>query len=151
MKKRTLKSTVVLDRTIGRAVYRLHRLLYRLTRGLVGHRSPLGPILLLTTTGRRSGRLRTVPLLYFTRDGKYFVVASNGGRRGHPNWLLNLRREPGVALQVGARRLRAVGRELSPQEREVLWPALTAFYPGWAHYATLTDRPIPVVLLEPRS
>jgi deazaflavin-dependent oxidoreductase (nitroreductase family) len=92
-----------------------------------------------------------VPLLYFTRGEQYFVVASNGGRPGHPNWLLNVRREPGVTLQVGARRLRAVGRELSPQEREVLWPALTAFYPGWGHYATLTDRPIPVVLLEPRS
>jgi deazaflavin-dependent oxidoreductase (nitroreductase family) len=149
MRKGTLKFTVVLDRTIGRAVYRMHRRMYRLTNGWIGHRSPLGPILLLTTTGRSSGQLRTAPLLYFAKDGQYFVVASNGGRKGDPNWLLNVRQGPNVEVQVGSRRFRTVARELDPRARERLWPALTTFYSGWAHYATLTERPIPVVALVP--
>jgi deazaflavin-dependent oxidoreductase (nitroreductase family) len=145
-----IKFTVVLDRTIGRAVYRMHRRMYRLTNGLVGHRSPLGPILLLTTTGRTSGLLRTAPLLYFAADGQFFVVASNGGRPVDPNWFLNVRHDPDVDVQVGSRRFTSSACELDPREREQLWPALTTFYPGWAHYATLTERPIPVVALVPR-
>ena len=137
-----------LDRSVGRSVYRIHRGLYRLSRGWIGHRTPVGPILLLTTTGRRSGRRRSVPLLYFATSGHYFVVGSNGGRPSYPGWFLNVRGDAPVSVQVGARRFAAVAQVVTPAERDDLWPRLTAFYPGWAHYESLTDRPIPVVRIS---
>ena len=134
-----------MDRTIGRALYRLHRRLYRLTRGFIGHRTPLGPILLLSATGRRTGLVRTTPLLYCELDGRIFVVGSNGGRPRPPQWLINVEAGPDVQVQIGARRFAAQARELSLDEQSALWPALTDFYPGWAHYQTLTSRPIRVI------
>jgi F420H(2)-dependent quinone reductase len=141
--------TVGLDRSVGRSVYRLHRWLYRTTGGAVGHRSPLGPILLLTARGRRTGRVLTVPLLYFADGSVYYVVASNGGRPENPGWLLNVRHQPEVSVQVGSARFTTIARELSGEERTQLWPQLTEFYPGWAHYQTLTNRVIAVVALGP--
>ncbi|HLG92392.1 MAG TPA: nitroreductase family deazaflavin-dependent oxidoreductase [Acidimicrobiales bacterium] len=141
---------VRLDRTVGRPVYRLHRLAYQLTGGRIGHRSPAGPILLLTTTGRRSGAPRTTPLLYMPLDGAWVVVASNGGRPSPPAWLLNLQADPRASVQVGRQRWPVEAEVLTGEERERLWPRLCAFYPGWAHYQTLTDRPIPAVVLRPR-
>jgi deazaflavin-dependent oxidoreductase (nitroreductase family) len=140
-----MRFTVGLDRTVGRLVYRIHRRLYRLTGGWIGHRTPVGPILLLTTTGRRSGRRRSVPLLYFEQSGDYFVVGSNGGRPSYPGWILNVQSDARVSVQVGPRRFAAVAKVVSSAQRDDLWPRLTGFYPGWAHYETLTDRPIKVV------
>lgn len=134
---------------MGRSLYRLHRWLYRRTRGVVGHRSPEGPILLLETTGRRSSQPRTVPLLYFKNEGFFYVVASNGGRPSYPGWFLNVRVNSRVKVQVGPRRLNAVAQVIEQAERNDLWPQLTAFYSGWAHYETLTSRPIPVVRISP--
>jgi len=141
----------VLDRTIGRWVYRLHLRLYRWTRGVVGHRTPLGPILLLSVTGRTTRRTRTTPLLYCELDGRIFVVASNGGRPSPPQWLLNVEVEPDVQVQIGAKRFAARARELSIDEQAARWPALTEFYPGWAHYQTLTTRPIRVIEITPTA
>jgi deazaflavin-dependent oxidoreductase (nitroreductase family) len=143
-----MRFTVGLDRTVGRSVYRIHRGLYRLSRGWIGHRTPVGPILLLTTTGRRSGRRRSVPLLYFATSGHYFVVGSNGGRPSPPAWIHNVQSEPRVSVQVGPRRFAAVAQLSSSAERDDLWPRLTEFYPGWAHYESLTDRPINVVRIS---
>ena len=139
-----------LDRTIGRFVYPLHRQLYRLTGGRIGHRTPQGPVLLLTTTGRKSGQLRTTPLLYLADGDDYVVVASNGGRPNTPAWWHNLRARPEAEVQVGPRRVPVVAELAGPDERARLWPRLTEFYEGWAHYQTLTDREIPVVVLRPR-
>src|SRR5579863_779420 len=126
--------TVAFDRSLGRMSYPIHIRLYRLTRGLVGHRSPAGPMLILTSTGRKSGAARSNGLLYLERDGKYFVVASNGGRASNPNWLYNVQHEPNVTVQVGAKRFNATAHVLDVHERAAVWPRLTAFYPGWAHY-----------------
>lgn len=141
------RRAVVLDRTVGRLVYKVHRALYRLSGGRVGHRTGTGPVLLLTTTGRRTGKRRTTPLLY-DRDGDdYVVVASNGGRPHHPAWLHNVRNDPEVAVQVGRHRWRGTATVLDAEQRARLWSRLVDFYPGWAHYQTLTDRPIAVVVL----
>ena len=137
--------TVLLDRTVGRKLYRLHLGLYRLTRGVIGHRTPLGPILLLGVTGRRTGLVRTTPLLYCEIAGQIFVVGSNGGRPAPPQWLLNIEANPDVHVQIGAQRFAALARELSLDEHSALWPELTGFYPGWAHYQSLTSRPIRIV------
>jgi deazaflavin-dependent oxidoreductase (nitroreductase family) len=145
---RIVKWTVALDRTIGRTLYRWHVSIYRLTNGVIGHKSPYGPMLVLTVKGRRTGQLHSVTLLYYASDDTYFVVGSNGGRPGHPAWLLNVRSDPRVAVQVGSRRFDAAARELTDEERTQTWPELTTFYSGWAHYETLTDRPIAVVALR---
>lgn len=140
---------VKLDRTVGRFVYRFHTAAYHVTRGRVGHRLERYTFLLLTTTGRKSGQPRTTPLMTFPDGDRYFVVASNGGRDESPNWLLNLRAHDRVTVQVADREFAAVARVLGDDERAALWPRLTAYYGGWAHYETLTTRPIPVVELLP--
>ena len=93
------------DRTIGRRFYRIHRFVYRWTGGLIGHRTPAGPILLLTTVGRKSGHRSTTPLLYMPDGPLFVVVGSNGGRDQPPAWVLNLAATPAAEIQVGRRRL----------------------------------------------
>jgi deazaflavin-dependent oxidoreductase (nitroreductase family) len=139
---------VLLDRTLGRAIYRVHALLYRRFDGrFVNHAFGL-PVLLLTTTGRKTGLARSTPLLSFPVDERTFAVAgSNGGRPQPPAWLLNLTAHPDVHVQHGRRRFTAKARIASDEERGQLWPLMTAKYNGWSHYQTLTNRTIPVVLL----
>ena len=144
------RNAVRLDRTIGRFVYPLHRWLYRTTGGRIGHRTRQGPVLLLTTVGRKSGQPRTTPLLYMADGDDVVVVASNGGRPQTPAWWHNLRAQPEAEVQVGPRRMSVAAELAGPEERARLWPRLTGFYGGWAHYQTLTDREIPVVVLRPR-
>ncbi|HEY5265668.1 MAG TPA: nitroreductase/quinone reductase family protein [Acidimicrobiales bacterium] len=141
--------TVSFDRTLGRLSYPIHLRVYRLTRGFIGHRSPAGPMLILTSTGRKSGVERSNGLLYLEREGRYYIVASNGGRENNPNWLYNVRNEPRVKVQAASKRFDATAHVLDESERAVTWPTLTTFYPGWAHYETLTDRPLQVIRLDP--
>jgi F420H(2)-dependent quinone reductase len=107
-------------------------------------------MLLLTSTGQRTGVARTHALLYLEREGQYYVVASNGGRPSDPNWLYNVRHEPSVKVQAGSRRFDAVAYVLDTEERSIMWSVLTAFYPGWSHYETLTERILQVVRLDPK-
>jgi deazaflavin-dependent oxidoreductase (nitroreductase family) len=143
--------TVVFDRSLGRLSYPIHIRLYRLTRGLIGHKSPAGPMLILTSTGRKSGVTRSNALLYLEHEGCYYVVASNGGRANNPNWLFNVRQEPNVKVQAGSKKFTATAHELDSEERAAMWPLLTNFYPGWVHYETLTTRVLQVIRLDPKS
>lgn len=104
----------------------------------------------MTVRGRKTGLPRSVTLLYLAARGKYYIVGSNGGRPTHPTWLLNVRANPDVHVQVGASRFDAIVHELTAQERPAVWKELTTFYPGWAHYETLTDRAIAVIELTPQ-
>ena len=140
---------VLIDRTVGPLIYPLHRWLYRATGGAIGGSSPVGPMLLLTTRGRRSGEPRTVPLLYMPDGDRWVVVGSNGGRPNPPAWLGNLRADPEAEVQVGRARHRVRAEILEGPARDALWERLTRFYDGWAHYQTLTNRPIPAVVLTP--
>ena len=135
---------------VQRAVTKLHTSLFRATNGRVGGSIPgTGPVLLLTTNGRKTGRERTVPLLYL-RDGEDLVlVASNGGTAAHPTWWLNLRANPVARVEVGEGKLRVRAREASPEEKARLWPRLVEMYGGYEGYQEKTDRPIPVVILHP--
>ena len=142
-------TAVRIDRTVGRFVYRLHHFLYGLTGGRIGSRSPQGPMLLLTTTGRKSGQARTTPLLFMPDGAGWVVVASNGGRPAPPAWLLNLEADPTCTVQVKRDRTPARAEILRGDDKSELWARLAAFYPGWAHYQTLTDRELPVVVLHP--
>jgi F420H(2)-dependent quinone reductase len=142
--------TVLFDRAVGRRSYRIHRVVYRWTWGIIGHRTMVGPMLLLTTTGRKTGQQRTTPLLYMPDGARYLVVGSNGGREQPPAWILNVAATPAVRIQVGRRRLAARAEVVSPEERAALWPRMTEYYKGWAHYEDLTDRALKVVVLTPR-
>jgi len=137
-------------RMLGAAT-RAHALIYRLTRGLVGHRfrgSP--PMLVLEHVGARSGVRRHHPLVYI-RDGERLVlVASKGGHPRHPSWFHNLRAHPDVTVQIGSRRIAVRARVADPAERVRLWPLAVEVYPGYERYAQRTAREIPLVVLEPR-
>jgi deazaflavin-dependent oxidoreductase (nitroreductase family) len=130
--------------------YKFHRWMYEASDGRVGAKSAQGPILLLSTVGRRSGEPRTTPLLYM-RDGEDFVVvASNGGRPQPPAWYLNLQAEPKATVRDGRRQLAVVAETAGTEEKGQLWARLDDFYPGWSHYQTLTDRQLPVIRLRPQ-
>ena len=105
------------------------------------------PVLLLTTTGRRSGRARTTPLTYFESGEELVVVASNGGEDRPPAWWLNLRHDPGARVTIGSGAEAVTARAATAEEYEQLWPTITRTHPGYAAYARRTTRPIPVVLL----
>lgn len=129
---------------------RLHVALYRWTRGRVGsHIGKNLPVLLLTTTGRTSGRRRTTPLLYVEDGGRYVVVASVGGAPKHPAWYLNLRVDPNATIEVGGRTLAVRGETAGPEERARLWQVVTRMYPTYDAYQARTTRIIPVVALTP--
>lgn len=143
------ENAVRFDRTLGPLFYKLHRWMYEASDGRIGASSPQGPMLLLSTVGRRSGQHRTTALL-FMRDGENFiVVASNGGRPQPPAWYLNLQAEPKARVRDGRRRLDVVAETPAAEERDELWHRLHEFYAGWAHYQTLTDRQLSVIRLRP--
>jgi proline iminopeptidase len=121
---------------------------YRETRGEVGHIWNGVPCLLLTTSGRRTGEPRTVPLIYGESDDAYVIVASKGGHPEHPGWYRNLAANPEVELQVGAEVFPARARTAEGEERDRLWRVMTAIWPGYDEYQAKTDREIPVVVLE---
>jgi F420H(2)-dependent quinone reductase len=128
----------------------MNNVAYRLSGGRVAGHIPSGaPICLLTTTGRRSGRPRTVPLVYLLDGDDLVVVASRGGMGSHPAWYLNLVADPGATVQVGASTARVRARDATEAERGRLWPTLTAAYPHFDAYQLRTSRRIPVVVLSP--
>ena len=126
----------------------LHNALYRLTGGKVGGRMGKAPVLLLSVTGRKSGKRRTIPLLY-GRDGDNFVViASVGGAPKHPAWYHNLQGQE-AEIQVGRERRRVRAGEAEGEERDRLWAHMVSLYPAYDSYQKKTSRRIPVVVLEP--
>ena len=131
-----------------RAMGRSHRAVYRLTRGRLLGRVAGMPVLLLTTTGRRSGRARTTPLTYFEFGDDLVVVASNGGEDSAPAWWLNLCERPEATITTGTHTQPVTARPTTEEEHERLWPMITAVHPGYAAYARRTTRRIPVVVLS---
>jgi deazaflavin-dependent oxidoreductase (nitroreductase family) len=124
---------------------------YRATGGRVGGTFRRGaPVMLLTVTGRRTGRRLTVPLLYL-RDGERIVcVGSKGGMDHHPLWYLNLEANPEAEVEIGRVVTKVRAHTATAAERAALWPKLVAMYPDYADYQARTKREIPVVVLSPR-
>ena len=127
----------------------LHARVYRLSGGRIGSRMGSVENVLLTTTGRRTGRTRTTPLGVLPDGDRLVLVASNGGAPRHPDWYLNLSANPEVTVQRGAAVLRMRARTATPQERDVLWPRVVARYAGYARYQRNARREIPLVICEP--
>jgi deazaflavin-dependent oxidoreductase (nitroreductase family) len=107
------------------------------------------PTLLLTTTGRNSGKPRVLPLLYGTAHDGYVIVASKGGAPLHPAWYLNLVAQPQVKVQVRERQFRAKARIATGEERSSLWRQMVGLYPPYEDYQRRTEREIPIVVLVP--
>ena len=130
------------------AVTRVHSVLYRWSNGVIGGRIANSPVLVLTTTGRRSSKQRTVPLLYLMDGSDVVLVASNGGAVKHPTWWLNLQTRSEAWMQIKYIRRRVKAEQAPAAEKQRLWPRLTAMYPGYKRYQEITDRDIPVVILR---
>jgi deazaflavin-dependent oxidoreductase (nitroreductase family) len=109
----------------------------------------LVPTLLLTTVGRKTGRVLTLPLIFGQSGPDYVVVASKGGAPTHPAWYLNLEANPEVQVQIKAQKFTARAHTANAAERAVLWPVMVDLYPPYALYQTKTSREIPVVVLKP--
>lgn len=107
------------------------------------------PIILLTTVGAKSGKLRKTPLMRVEHDGEYAIVASLGGAPQHPVWYYNVRKNPHVELQDGAEKRDYLAREVTGEEKAVWWERAVAAYPDYADYQKKTDREIPVFVLSP--
>ena len=129
----------------------LHSALFRVTRGRVAGTISNTPVLLLTTTGRKTGKPRTVPLLYLADGGGYAVIASNGGATLDPAWCLNLRANPTGNVQTGADHIAVRAEFVGGDERERLWQALASTYRGYDGYVERTSRRIPVIMLRPET
>jgi deazaflavin-dependent oxidoreductase (nitroreductase family) len=122
---------------------------YERSGGLEANTMRGRPIVVLTTTGAKSGKLRKTALMRVEHEGLYAVVASMGGAPTHPVWYYNLTADPHVTLQDGPAPLDMTARELAGEERETWWQRAVEAWPDYATYATKTDRLIPVFLLEP--
>ncbi|MFJ5262217.1 nitroreductase family deazaflavin-dependent oxidoreductase [Streptomyces sp. NPDC088387] len=107
------------------------------------------PVVILTTLGAKSGKLRKTPLMRVEHNGRYAVVASLGGAPKHPVWYFNVKAEPHVELQDGPVKRDMVAREVSGAEREEWWRRSVDAYPPYADYAVKTDRLMPVFVVEP--
>jgi len=128
----------------------VHRRAYRWTGGLLGSHAGGLDTLLLTTTGRKTGLQRTVPLPYFPHPEGVMVVASFAGDPRHPAWYVNLVANPDVEVQIKARRFRATATPAGPAERPAVWSRLVAVAPMYGDYQKSTEREIPVVILRER-
>jgi len=125
-----------------------HTQKYIETGGELGHDWRGTQTLLLTTTGHRSRKERTLPLIYGRSGEHYLLVASNGGSAEPPAWYVNLQRDPDVEVQVLDDRFRARARDATPEERPEMWREMTSHWPAYDDYQRKTDREIAVVVLE---
>jgi len=138
-------------RTMMRMISGTHEFWYRLSGGMIGGSIWGRPILLLTTTGRKSGRRRTTPLVYLPDGDNMVIIASNGGAPQHPEWWLNLRAEPKAEVQVGRDVKAVVAEKADGEERDRLWREVVEMYRGYDEYQRSTKREIPVVVLRPEA
>lgn len=129
---------------------RLQTWLFKTTGGRFGdkflHGAEVG---ILTTTGRKTGEPRDIPLLFLQEGPRIVLVASQGGRSTHPMWYLNLRADPRITFRTKRETLQLTARDADDAERDAYWPKLDAMYPDFANYRSYTDRRIPIVICEP--
>lgn len=132
----------------GKYYGRFNTWLYRKSGGKLGNTLMGAPVLLLTTTGHKSGQKRTVPLLFLKDGERYVIVASKGGFPTDPAWYLNLKANPAVEVQEGDAVKSMRARTMAEDEKAQYWPRLNAMYKAYQTYQDRTDRSIPVVALE---
>ena len=137
------------QRLLGKVMTGTHAAIYRASDGRVAGRMFNSPLLLLTTTGRKTGKERTTPLMYVEDGQNLVIIASNGGAPYHPAWYLNLRANPEARVLVNDRNVRVRAEDARGEERRRLFARLVEMYPGYENYQRHTEREIPVVVLRP--
>ncbi|HVW46448.1 MAG TPA: nitroreductase family deazaflavin-dependent oxidoreductase [Solirubrobacterales bacterium] len=139
--------------TIGarglRAIGRLNVPAYRWSGGRIGNKVNDGPVLLLTTTGRKSGKPRTAPILYLRHGEAMVLIDTNGGNEKLPGWSCNLRARPVAEVEIGRERIKVTARVAEGEERAELWRACVAQYAGFDDYVKWLRRTPSVWVLEP--
>jgi deazaflavin-dependent oxidoreductase (nitroreductase family) len=128
---------------------KLHIFIYRISNGLLGSRLGKQSILLLNTTGRRSGKRYTATLAYFRDGDRYLVVGSNWGEEKHPDWYDNLIKQPHTTIQVKADKINVVAQSAQAEEYQRLWQLVSAQNEQYARYQQQTKRVIPIMILTP--
>lgn len=139
-----------MSKAFTRGFLRLLVWLYRRSGGRIGGTMLGAPVLLLTTTGRRSGRPWTTPLIYQPDGDRFVIVASNGGADRNPGWWRNLRSQPDVTVQIGREVHPVKATTVTGTERDRLWELMVQVFKQYDTYQSRTTRQIPVVLLERR-
>jgi deazaflavin-dependent oxidoreductase (nitroreductase family) len=133
-----------------RGFTRLHVLIHRLSGGRLGNEVGGDAVCFVTMTGAKSGRKRTIPLMYVPHGDAVLLVASQGGAPRHPAWYHNLKAHPDIEIEQGGHRRRMRARLAGPEEKAELWPVCDAHYAPYADYRRRTDREIPIFVCEPR-
>ena len=136
--------------TFSRAATKLHEQLIRRTGGRFGGSMFKQPIMLLTTTGRRSGQPRVTPLLCIRDGDRFLAIGSNGGDDRTPQWVQNLMANPEASIELEGETIPVRATIATPEEKKVLWPKATAAYKGYDGYQRRTSRDIPVIILTRR-
>ena len=137
------------QRLLGKVMTGTHAAIYRASDGNLAGRMFNSSVLLLTTTGRKTGRERTNPLLYLEDGENLVVVASVGGAPKHPGWYWNLKANPEARVQIKDRTLRVSAEEAKDEEKRRLWRLVVEMYPPYEDYQRRTQREIPVFVLRP--
>ena len=106
--------------------------------------------MILNTEGRKTGRIIKTVLVYYSDQGKFFIIASFGGNPNNPSWFLNIKKNPNVSFQIKNEEFNCFARVLSKEEKDLIWPKIINFYSGYARYQNSTSREIPVIELELR-
>lgn len=127
---------------------KIYAFLYRISGGVIGGKIVGLPVLLLTTTGRKSGQLRTRPLCYFPDGNDYIIIASNGGSDSHPSWYHNIKANPSVSILLKRKTLAVTASKVPEPERGKLWAHLLELSPWYLRYEQKTDRVIPLIRLR---
>jgi deazaflavin-dependent oxidoreductase (nitroreductase family) len=139
-----------MNETVLKLVTGLHKTVFTVSGGRLANRGAGMPVLMLTTTGRKSGRPRTTMLTSPLQDGgRIMLVASNGGDDRDPSWLGNLRADPSVQVTMDGRTVPMTAHVADAAEKADLWPRIVADHAHYAGYQAKTERDIPVVVLEP--
>src|SRR4051794_6667903 len=132
-----------MEKYLFKVLIPVHVLLYKAFGGAIGGKVQGLPVLLLTTTGRKSGKSRTVPLGYLEDGADYVVIASYAGQPRHPAWFLNLQSHPEATIQVKRSQMQVKAETANPEKRRELWARLVEVSPGYAKYQERTTREIP--------
>jgi deazaflavin-dependent oxidoreductase (nitroreductase family) len=122
---------------------------FRENDGVVGGPFEGSKLLILHSTGAKSGAVRENPVVYKDLDGSYAIFASKGGAPTNPDWYYNILAHPAVEAEIGTQKVSLTARVAGPDEREEIWVPWKTANPGFAEYEAKTDRVIPVVILEP--
>lgn len=138
-----------MQKLIFRTVLSFLVFLYTSTGGRIGGRMNGVDVLLLTTTGRKSGKKRTLPLVYIRDGSAYVITASAGGADKHPGWFFNVRSNPQATIRVKDKQIRVEAEVVGPEKKSELWARLLEVAPVFAGYQKRTSREIPMVILRP--